>query len=239
MTSDVGAGHVGSDMGLAIGDIENDGDFDIFSTNIMTHVMYVNDGTGHFTNEASQRGTNVIPLTGWGTAFVDLDHDRDQDLVYIGTGQPGALFENDGSGHFSMVETTSCRWEGHCLVPFDYDRDGDIDFLVLRNLHGRIGLLENRSRSAQDRHWLMVRLQGTVSNRDGVGAKVEVNAGGVKMIRPMINGYSFKAGPPVEAHFGLRQYDQVDVKVTWPNGTVQVLQDVAADQELLIVEPEE
>ncbi len=241
VTQQVHATHAGSDMGLSVGDIENDGDLDIYSTNIASAILYVNDGAGYFTEEASQRGCGnwgFTLATAWGTAFADLDLDRDQDLVLVAYGDPGFLFENDGAGYFSQATAgTNLRLLGHGLVPFDYDLDGDLDLLVLRTEPTFISLYENLWPADSGRHWLRILLQGTASNRDGVGAKVEVVAGGVTQTRAILAGYSFKSGPPMEAHYGLGDAAGADqVRVTWPSGHVSVLTNVQGDQVLTIVE---
>ncbi len=241
VTHMVGANNVGSDMGLAVGDIDNDGDLDIFSTNIDQGILYVNDGQGHFTEEGFARGVGSWPQTpiGWGTAFVDFDHDGDQDLVLVAAQHPGVLFENDGQGYFTNVTAGSgLDLLGHGLLSFDFDRDGDQDLLTWRSGNSPLRLWENRSSALEDRHWLIVRPIGRRSNADGVGVIVKVEAGGIEQTRVILAGYSFKAGPPMEAHFGLGTAAVAErVTVTWPtSGRTQVLEGVAADQELVVLE---
>jgi hypothetical protein len=237
-----GTTNPGSDMGLAIGDIDNDGDFDIYSTNINFGVLYVNDGNGKFTEEATARGVGgwvVGFCVGWGTAFVDFDLDMDQDLVCVGKVDPGHLFRNTGAGKFKLVPNHGMNLLGYNLVPFDYDRDGDMDVLVMdvSPTSPTPLLFENVSPIASGRHWLVVEPRGVHSSRDGVGAVVQVTAGGVTMTRPIVAGYSFRSGPPMNAHFGLADNTVADsVVITWPSGTVQTLTNVPADQYLEVVE---
>jgi hypothetical protein len=239
-----GTTNTGADMGLAVGDIENDGDLDIYSTNINAGVLYVNDGAGHFQNEAAIRGVGGWgPGTciGWGAAFVDLDHDGDQDLVFVGYGDNvGKLYENDGTGHFTAVDPAvhGMLLRGHGLIPFDYDRDGDQDLLVLRTGQMLPSLYENQETHTSARHWLRVTLEGTTSNRDGVGARLELDLpDGRTMVRQVMNGYSFKSGPPVDAHFGLDDQASVqELRVRWPSGQVTTLGPFAADRTLHVVE---
>lgn len=242
VTTQVNATNQGSDMGLAVGDIENDGDLDIYSTNIAEGILYVNDGTGVFTSEAQQRGCghwNGTPLPiGWGTAFLDLDHDADQDLVFVAEQSPGRIYRNDGTGYFNNDTAGSgVVLSGHGLVPFDYDRDGDIDLVTYTVAASPIRLWRNRTPALSGNHWLTVELVGNPSNRDGVGAKVLAITGSVTQTRAVMAGYSFKAGPPINAHFGLGAHAVVDeVRILWPSGRVQHLYNVAADRYIEVVE---
>ena len=243
VTQKVGATNRGSDMGLAIGDIENDGDMDIYSTNINEGILYVNDGTGHFTQEAAARGVGSYgfdTVIGWGTAFVDFDNDGDQDLIFVANSNPGYLYENDGTGHFTEVtDGTWLRLLGHGLVPLDYNRDGAIDIIVNRSGGTRYpNLFRNQSPALEGNHWLIIDLEGTVSNRDGIGAKIEVFSGELHMTRMIMGGYSFKAGPPSNAHFGLGSTAGAErIRVTWPSGIVQDIHNVRGDRYLTITEP--
>ena len=246
VTTAVNATHLGSDMGLSVGDFDNDGDFDIYSTNINEGVLYVNDGQGTFQNEAGSRGCAVYQsgfgaaVIGWGTAFVDFDHDRDLDIVVTAYGEPGHLFENDGTGHYQRVTNSSGMTEllGHGLVPFDYDNDGDVDVLLMRTGLQLPTLYENRT-VMPDRHWLTIELEGTRSNRNGVGARIEVHTpDGVRMTRNIMAGSSFKSGPPMNAHFGMGNAIRArQIRVFWPSGTVQTMRKVLVDRVLRIVEP--
>lgn len=242
VSSSSGATNVGSDMGLAVGDIENDGDLDLYSTNINFGVLYVNDGAGNFTDEAAARGVGGWTQgfsVGWGTAFVDLDHDMDQDLVTVGRGDPAHLWKNNGSGNFKLVPSHGMNLEGYNLVPFDYDRDGDVDLLMMDTGASETPhLYQNNSGLLVGRHWLTIELEGRTSNRAGVGARVQVTAGGVTQTRPIVAGYSFRSGPPMNAHFGLGDSVAADsVTVTWPTGVVQTITNVRADRYLTVVEP--
>jgi len=246
VTQDSGTTNTGSDMGLAIGDIENDGDLDIYSTNINQGVLYVNNGDDTFQNEASARGcaswnTGFGTSIGWGTTFADFDNDRDIDLLFVARGKPGHLFRNFGDGTFGRFTNPSGLMDqlgGHGLVAFDYDRDGDEDFLVMRNAPLQPGLYENVTERA-GRHWLSIELEGTRSNRDGVGARIEVHTpDGERMTRVITAGSSFKSGPPMSAHFGLGSGQRArQIRVFWPSGVIQTMRSVPVDRVLKIVEP--
>lgn len=240
VTTLVGAVHLGSDMGLAVGDIENDGDLDIFSTNIDEGVLYLNDGTGTFVNDADARGIGIWPgnCIGWGTVFADFDLDRDEDLAVVGMNDPGFLFENDGQGYFANATAGSGAFLlARALVHFDFDRDGDLDLLQADNPTDTPVLYRNRT-PREGRHWITFDPVGSADNRDGVATRIEITAGGRRQVRVTLVGSSFHGAPTPTAHFGLGDAAMVDgVKVTWPNGQVQRLLDVPADQHLTLVQP--
>jgi len=236
-----GVTNTGSDMGLAVADIDFDGDLDIYSTNIYGGVLYMNNGAGVFTNRAANRGVASYIGTGWGVTFTDFDHDRDVDLCFVVQGASGQLFANNGSGFFmNATAGTNLVLTGLCLIPFDLDLDGDQDLLAASNA-GYPVLYENRSPLA-GKHWLTVQLEGTASNRDAIGARVEATVGDstsgtVTLIRPIQSNSSFVAGPPKEAHFGLGATRRVEhLRVLWPSGAVTEAWSVRADRYLKLTE---
>ena len=238
-----GTSSTNADMGLAVGDIDNDGDLDMYSTNINIGVLYVNDGFGHLTNEAAARGVfgwGPITTIGWGTAFCDLDLDRDQDLCFVAYGNaPGRIYENDSTGHFTdrSADLPELFMRGHGLIPFDYDLDGDLDLFVMRSRPATPSLYENQAEN-NGKHWLQISLRGTTSNREGVGARIELTCqDGVKQTRFVMTGTSFRSALPTKVHFGLGSFSQVRrLVVTWPSGQVTEMAAVDADQHLVIDE---
>ncbi len=241
VSREAGVSNVGSDMGLAIGDIDNDGDLDIYSTNIGFHVLYVNNGMGVFMDEAANRGVRDnkggLELA-WGTVFGDFDHDGDLDLTYVAISPYGSVFENNGKGYFADVTSMAgVNTLGIAEAMFDYDNDGALDLLII-GTDKAPKLYHNVSPGLMGNHWLGVGLEGTISNRAGTGARVEVTAGQTTMIREIMAGDSFWTGNPQTANFGLGGATSAKtVKVYWPSGIVQKIRNVPADQYITIVEP--
>jgi hypothetical protein len=264
LSTQVGATHVGTDMGVAPADFDDDGDLDLFVTNV-THngnggnTLLVNQfaqtGQVTFVDEAADRGVFDTGW-GWGTEWVDVDNDGDRDLFAVNgfdeyvmwkglnfnlVNRPADLFLNDGTGHFTKTVGTGAEVVGdaRAAVAFDADRDGDQDLFVT-NVDGPPALLLN---TLNDRgttnHWLDVKLVGGgLVNRDGLGSRVTVTAGGKTQVHYVIGGGSFLTGRSYEAHFGLAAATTADlVRVNWPDGMVTNLTGVRADQLLVVTHP--
>ncbi len=180
-------------------------------------------------------------LDGWldllfGNGHLDPDIETVQPNVRYA--QPTQLFRNTGSGRFEEVTTGA---GGDLATPrvargaawADLDGDGDPD-LVLTTNGGPAAVFENRAGGG---HWLGVDLEGTKSNRDGIGAVVEVSAGGVKQSWLVRTGGSYLSQSQLYPIFGLGAATKIDeVVVRWPSGVVQRRAGVPADQRIRIVE---
>ncbi len=249
------ASGVGTDengMGSAVGDFDRDGDLDWFVTSITGPLktgnrLYAYAGDRQFvdvTDVADVRGGDW----GWGAAFFDQDNDADLDLVMT-NGWNGTLYledtmvgwTNQGSGSGSMVKSSPAvgfvdQHQGRAVVTFDYDRDGDLDVFVANN-GAEPKLLRNDSITSN--HWLQLDVRGTVSNRDAIGARVWLTAGGITQLHE-IGGSSHYLGHSERiAHFGLGDASVVEqVRVVWPaSGAELVLTNLAVDQRISAIEP--
>jgi hypothetical protein len=182
----------------------------------------------------------------------DFDNDMDMDLFLACAGPieniPNQLLENDGVGHFSLVSNGggaagSRKGRADVVVSADYDRDGFLDIFVANGsdpsspfiADGPHQLFHNQGGS---NHWIELDLVGTTSNRDGIGASVTIEAGGVIQQRGQGGGMHVFAQSHSRLHVGLGPNKVVDrLSVTWPSGRVQELKSVPADQILRIEEP--
>ena len=247
-------------MGLAVGDYDLDGDFDLYVTNIEDNVLLKNNGDGiTFTEAAADAGVGMGTFqrrqrVSWGTVFFDYDNDGWEDL-YVASGhldsdpftnhrrQPNLLLRNTGQAAFEDVSSVSGaddRGVGRGVAYADFNNDGCLDLYV-----ANLGLAGDDAQSARlfqnscagDANWLQVRTVGTASNRDGIGARVTVVAGGHTQIREIIAGSSNKSQSMLPAHFGLGRSTKVDsLEIRWPSGVVQTLNDVPPNQRLTVVE---
>ena len=247
-------------MGAALGDYDGDGHFDIFVTNFADeyNALYKNEGGGFFTDVSFGSGVGAADrrLVAWGTGFFDYDNDGDRDL-FVANGhtypqadlprvdsnyeQANSLFENLGGGQ--LVDITAEAGPGLAVRKVsrgssfaDYDGDGDLDIFVF-NLNDRPTLLRNDTANANN--YLLVRTVGTVSNRDGIGARLVLEAGGRVQHGEVQSGGSYLSHSDLRVHFGLGVAERIDLlQVRWPSGKVQELRDIPADQVLTVVEPQ-
>lgn len=201
-------------------DLDGDGDLDLFvvSDGDPSRVLR-NDGQLTFTDITS--GALAAPGVGIGVACGDVDVDGDLDLFVTRYGELNQLFVNDGTGVFedatSPVLADSSFSTGTAFG--DYDGDGDLDLFVAND--GDANHLY-RNDNPVGSHWLEIRLQGTQSNRSGIGARVKLVAGGVTRVRELSGGSGFGSQDALMAAFGLGATSTIDsLIVRWPSGIVQ------------------
>jgi enediyne biosynthesis protein E4 len=252
------AGRAQSGMGVAVGDYDLNGMFDIFVTNFAgdTNTLYQNLGKLLFADSTSVAGLGEISLQylGWGAGFEDFDNDGLTDLfvanghVYpevdaLNAGQRYAqrkeIYRNVGGGKFTEMAR---QIGGDVLTPKssrgaafgDFDNDGNIDVLVI-NMNDRPNLFRNEGGNGN--HWITLRLQGSRSNRDAIGARVEILAAGRTQIHEVRSGGSYLSNNDIRLHFGLGGASRVDrIRIRWPNGNVQELAGAEVDRFVTVQE---
>lgn len=209
-------------LGAAFADVDNDGDLDLFVSNYVgPNRMYLNDGTGHFTDVSESAG---LADNGWGKgpSFGDVDHDGDMDLYEGDCKLANKLYLNDGNGVFRdvadeipILKNETVRTKGTVFA--DIDGDGDLDLYVVN-----WGVSNRLYRNEQnDSNFLKVRLVGTVSNADAVGARVTVTRDGrIVGFQEVSTLSGFCSQPPLELHFGLPGPGTYQVNVRFPSGLV-------------------
>ena len=116
----------------------------------------------------------------------------------------------------------------------DFDNDGNLDVLI-NNIDGPPVLLLNGG--GNHKNWIEIKAVGTKSNRDGIGCRIQVVAGGQSQIREIKSGNSYISSSDFRAHFGLGGAPKIDVlKLTWPSGKMQTFRDVPANHSITIAE---
>jgi hypothetical protein len=197
---------------------------------------------------SEQSGINSVPNAGVSLVAGDFDNDMDKDIYVVATSaavnRPNILYENQGDGTFIPVPDAggaagTSLGIGSRVTTADYDGDGFLDLFVTNQSrfvkNSRHELFHNLG---NENHWLEIDLEGVVSNRDGIGAKVFVTADGVTQLHEQSGGIHNGAQNHQRIHFGLADNTKVDeLVVRWPSGVEQRLENIPADQLIEIVEP--
>jgi enediyne biosynthesis protein E4 len=230
-------GHEQAGMGVAVGDYDCDGWFDIFKTNFAddTSNLYHNNGDGTFSDVAFPAGVAVNSrYVGWGCGFLDYDNDGWPDLMQINghvypeitghdVGQtytnPRIVYQNLGNRQFKDVSAmmgpgVAERFSSRGAAFGDYDNDGDIDVLIL-NMNDYPSLLRNDGGNKQN--WIKIKLIGTKCNRTAIGARVRVTTGQHIQMDEVHSGSSVMSQSDLRLHFGVGKNETIDViEVNWP-----------------------
>lgn len=255
-----GDGREAANMGLAVGDYENNGHLAVASTTFSDDypILFRNDGKGAFTDVSYQAGIaeSSIPFVKFGDGFLDYDNDGWKDLLMINGGvypqvdqhpewgqsyaQRPLLYHNLGDGKFALVPAV----EGTGLAVLSVGRgaafgdlfnDGKID-VVINGMDGPPVLLRNVN--PDHHHWVEMKLLGgPKSPRDAVGATVYLTANRIRQRGDVLSGGSYLSSNDLRVHFGLGNSDKVDqVEIHWPSGAMEVVNLPAVDRIYTITE---
>ena len=254
------AGRALGSMGVECADVDNDGLPDLFVTTYQQEpaTLFRNLGNGSFSDvtRLTKAGEGTLRYVKWGTGIVDFDNDGHRDL-FIASGHlhdnvhlfdnttlyecPSIVLRNSGQGRFINVSEKSgdgpaVKRSARGAAFDDLDNDGDVDVVIL-NSRREPTILRNESvrTATAPARWLGLRLAGTKSNRDGIGAKVKVIAGNLTLVEEVRSGRGYQSDYGRQLHFGLGTRDKVDrIEVRWPGGRTQVVRGVPANQRLII-----
>ena len=249
------AGEAKADMGVDAGDFDNDGDEDLFVTELTGQgsTLYVNDGTGLFEDQSARLGVRgpSLPHTGFGAGWLDFDNDGWLDMIAVngfvtqrldvmGSDEPfsmdaqNQLFRNlEGAGFDDVTDRAGQVFElsevsrGAALG--DIDNDGDVDVLI-GNDAGPVRLLINHL--GNENHWLGLRVVSADGEREVVGSRVEVVlAGSLSLWRHARADGSYASANDSRILVGLGSVTDVErVRVTWPDGQIEDWADLTVDR---------
>ena len=237
-----------SSMGPVFGDFENRGVFDLWVTDGHYNRYLRNAGKQGFEDRGASNGVSQTnaQYVSWGTGVYDFDNDGLLDILVFHGGlihlipQEHSLFRGLGNGRFADVsreagDVLSVRTTARGACFADYDNDGKVDAFVV-NLGGKGTLVHNVSTNTG--HWLALKLKGTKSNRDGIGAKAEVFAGDKHWTAERVAGSGYLSQDDGRLHFGLGSAAVIDrIVIHWPSGREQTLEKLAIDRVVTVEEP--
>ncbi len=247
-------GSLEAGMGIAVGDVDEDGDPDLAVTNydVQTNTLYLNRGNFQFEDVSAQSGFGLpsFNLVGFGTALSDFDSDGHLDS-YVTNGhttekpfrdnvtydQPDILLIGDGSGQFVAACPISDQKAnvGRGLAVADFDNDGDPDVAVQRSGR-RLALLQNGTDSTS---WLGIRLTSRTSGSEGIGAVIRVRTSSHTQTRWVTAGDSYQSSSDRRALFGFDSQDELlELEVEWLSGRRQKIISPPKESFLSIIEPD-
>ena len=257
-----GEGQEQAGMGTDFGDYDNDGWPDLVKGNFSddTKNLYHNNHDGTFTDVAYPAGLGDVGwlFTTFGAKFLDYDNDGWKDIMLadgqvfpqidryqtgITYAERNLLFHNRGRRadgvKFDEVGLQSgpglaIRKVSRALATADYDNDGDLEILVT-NMNDSPDLIRHAHKNPN--HSILVKTVGTRSNRDGIGAKITIVAGGLEQYDEVRSGGSYLSSSDLRVHFGLGAATRVErLEVLWPSGQKDVASNVPADRILVVKE---
>ena len=247
-----GQGRTMAAMCISLGDYNNDGWLDLYISDFQGNSdhLWKNDGLGFFDEVSDHAGISLPTraVLSFGGGFFDYDNDGWLDL-FIANGhvypeieqvspeirykQINTLFHNDGHGKF--IDVTKSSGEGfetpsvgRGVALADFDNDGFMDLVVANNNDAPL-LLHNSGGNGN--HFASFKLLGTKSNRDAMGARVKLVAGGIAQMREIAGGGSYLSQSDLRAHFGLGSATKIEkLEISWPSGGQQSFREIAVDQ---------
>jgi hypothetical protein len=243
-------------MGIAIGDFDTDGRLDVLKTHFVedTAALYRNVGRGGFEDVTLRSGLAVeTRYVSWGDGIYDLDNDGLPDIFWV-TGSvfpeverkhpefphktPRVLFRNLGDGKFEelldLAGPAIAQAHASRGVAFgDFDNDGDVDILIM-NINEPPSLLRNDV--SRGGHWLKVKLVGTQSNPNAIGAVVTAAYGGRRQAQAVLAASGYLSSSDRRLHFGLGSATAADIEIRWPSGLRESLKGVASDHLVTVKE---
>jgi enediyne biosynthesis protein E4 len=245
-------GRAQSNMGIAVGDYDNDGWLDLFVTHFSEdyNTLYHNN-RGRFEDVTYQAGLGTASYKNlaWGTGFVDFDNDGWKEL-FVANGhiypqatragnsyfQQNQLFANLRNGRFALIPATESGFtdarSSRGAAFGDLRGDGRMS-IVVNNIDNTPFLYE--SAEQRERHWVRFKLVGVKCNRDAIGARLSITAAGLTQMDEVRSADSFVSSSDTRLHFGLDRATTIaKVEIRWPDGSVEQRSGLAMDREHVI-----
>ena len=230
-------------MGIAFGDINKDGLFDFYTTNLNENSLLLNSTNGVFSDISSTSGTqDLLGSMGWGTFFFDANNDGWLDIYNNNETAFGGVYNslmiNQKNLTFSMLGPScgaTINNNGYGSAFSDFDHDGDLDLILVGHSSnvGSINLLKNDS---EVRNWVMFELKQNENNFFAIGATVELFTGNEKQLNYIAAGNGYCSQNTFDIHFGLDTINYIDsVKVTWPDNKDEVFYNIDVNNKNILI----
>ncbi len=236
-------GYHGQGMGVDVADINNDGKLDIYFSNLLENVLYVQNDFGSF--EQIQNQLTDDKGMGWGTLIFDSNNNGFKD-IYIandshflveGEMYPNKLLVNQGDLSFSapnMDALLNNDFASYGAATGDLNNDGKLDIVIANSATEGIQVFQNTSSA---KNYLKCALIGDESNSYGIGARLELTSANGVYVEEIKCGSSYVSQNSLKVHFGLGNTEIItELKIKWPSGKVQVFENIEVNQDLLIHE---
>ena len=241
-----------SAMSTTVEDFNNDGWLDLYVTNFyppfeedatVGNAYLINNGDGTFTNVALENGTRFDSI-GWGAVCLDVINNTDKDLYVSGSVDgsddrlSSALYINDGLGNYTVTTDTGIEEDdfiSYSNAIGDIQNDGLQDIVVINASNAPISLWNNTS--ITDNNWIKIKLEGTTSNRMGIGSRIKVGIGEAVYYGYTLCGEGYMNQNSSAEFFGLGDAITVDyIEVAWLSGMVDRIEDIDPNQTITILE---
>lgn len=241
-------------MGVASGDINQDGRLDFVVTNFLGehNAVYVQNDLGGFDDVAAKWGLvqPSLPVLGFGTQLLDIDNNTHLDLIVLNGHiddmthakrpfrMPAQLFQNDGHGRFIELKPDKHPFFsqpalGRALAVGDWNRDRRMDFIAT-DLEKKPRIVQNQISGGNA---VVIELVGTRSHRDAIGTQIIGTVGEKRIYRQLVSGDGYMCSNQKLLHFGLQQNELLrSVEVTWPSGLVETYGDLSPDSHWIAIE---
>lgn len=210
-------------MGVDFGDMDHDGDYDLYVTNYGMNFLFENNGDGTFTDKGSLFEVDDHGM-GWGTFWFDFDNDGDQDIYLANhefiSSRPNILYRNDGGNSFEAISTNTnieSPYASFGTATADVNLDGYPDIFVANwgnSARNQLFINDNHDNNA-----VLIKAIGTESNTSAIGTTITVRTGDKTQMDQVTGATSYASQNSLVLHFGLGTYETIDeIRIKWPSG---------------------